>query len=323
MEQKTEKPNFDLLSLVNKTGRAVGSILVASVVFVNTDKSLGYEVWHGKETAINNLNTSEKYNDEKTWVVLPGLGVQSGKAIASVLRPVLSRSGNIAYADYSDDGINIPKLASSIKSIYLDTGQPVSFYAHSMGGTITMKLLAELNNEVPINDIVFDCSPYDIDDAKDTTAPLASAVAPIYGGGLISKTIAEVRNNVFIHKNDRLSSAQQLTDAGRIAITGSSPRLFTDQLKELGKINPANYIKFIPETTRIYFISPDNLDNDETVYDENSYSSWNDLFGGRVIRIIVKNGGHANPTQRPTEYYNAIWPYFIGLYQEPLANKAN
>ncbi|MCB9839778.1 hypothetical protein H6794_02890 [Candidatus Nomurabacteria bacterium] len=322
MEQKDTANSFDLLHRYNKTGRMAAFVLMATLGFANTDKALGFIVWHGEDTSVQYLHNSEKSSKENTWIILPGLGVQSGNAMASVLEPALSRSGKLAYANYSDDGVNISKLASSIEEVFSKTNQSVSFYAHSMGGTVTLKLLAQLNNRVPIDNIVLDCSPYDIKDAKDSTAPIISAVAPIYGGGLISKTIAEVRNNVFIHKNNRLSTAEQFKDAGRIAITGSSPRLFTDQLNELGKITPTNYSQYIPDSTKIYFINPKNTANDQTVDVERAYNSWDAMFGGRVIRISVQGGGHANPTQRPTEYYKAMEPYFVSPYQEPLQARA-
>ena len=322
MEQKNTNSSFDLLRRGNKFARVSAVILAASVVFTNTDKSLGVAVWHGQETEIKTLNAHEHENINKTWIILPGLGVQSGQAMASVLEPTLGNSGEVSYANYSDEGVKLEKLASSIKTTYEQNGKPISFYAHSMGGTVALKLLARLNNEVPISDIVFDCSPYSINDAKDSAATIVSAIAPYYGGGLMSKSFSEVRNNVFIHKNNRLSTLEQLKDAARIAITGSSPRLFTDQLKELGKFNAKNYASFIPATTRIYFISPENPENDQTVNDETAYSNWNNLFGGKVIRVVVKGGGHANPTQRPTEYYKAMEPYFVSPYQEPLRARA-
>ena len=320
-ERKIFNEQYSEVPQSSRIKRLITALAIGLVCFVNTDKCSGHLLWNNDNTEINILtDRTNKIQEDNLWVVLPGLGVDSGYGIASVLNSSLSPTGDVAYAQYSDDGVDIELLANEISEIQSQGGyKSVSFYAHSMGGTIMLNILKELNNSIPTNSIIFDCSPYSIYDAKNEVAPLAATIVPpTYEGGAISKVIYESINNVGPHRNDKLSTLQQLQDAARIALTGSSPFLFVDQLGLLGKTNPGNMTKLIPETTKVFYIKPDNVVNDDTVNNVNSYNSWNKYLNGKLISLTVYGGGHANPGERPGEYAKALYPYFVAPSIDPL-----
>lgn len=312
----SEKENREIsrsrLRAINK----LGYLMTASALFfANTDKSIGDLVWHGN----NNMLV---YEDEvkpgiESWVVVPGLGVQSGSGIASTLNNTLGHRSNLTYFNYSDNGAQIDEMSSDILELYNQTKAPVSFYAHSMGASITLKVLQKLNNQVPISNIVFDCSPFDVGDASNPATPIYSEVLPAYGGGFISKIGAETLNNTFLHENKNLSFYGQLKDSLRIAITGSSPRLFTDQLGILGDTDSSSYGNYISDTTRVIYVKPNNSSDDDTVNVDSSIEKYKQIVGDKLIVVNVKYGKHASPTQRPSEYNSALWPYIVGLQEEP------
>lgn len=311
--EKTEKPS--------KLKRLIAKLTIGTVVFAGIDVGSGYILWHDEKTEINMLNDNHnKINQDNLWIVLPGLGVDSGYGMASVLNSSLSPTGDVSYAQYSDDGVDIQKLSEEITDAQKNGNyKSISFYAHSMGGTIMINILNELNNKIPTQNIIFDCSPYSIYDAKNKVAPLAATIIPpTYEGGAISKVVYESINNAGPHRNDSLSTRQQLQDAARIALTGSSPFLFVDQLGLLGKTNPDDMKGVIPESTRVFYIRPDNTNNDDTVNDITAYNSWNTYLEGRLISITVQGGGHANPNERPGEYAKALYPYLVAPSSEPL-----
>ena len=218
MNKENGHPNYNNFdnSQNAKVKKIIAALAIGIVCFVNTDKSSGHLLWNSNNTEINVLtDKTNKIQEDNLWIVLPGLGVDSGYGMASVLNSSLSPTGDVAYANYSDEGIDIELLAKEITEIQSQYSyNSVSFYAHSMGGTIMLNILKELDNSVPVDNIILDCSPYSIYDAKNKVAPLAATIVPpTYEGGAISKIIYESVNNAGPHKNDRLSTLQQLKDA--------------------------------------------------------------------------------------------------------------
>lgn len=295
----------------HKTRSAIMLAVGLFATSLTVDRSLGELMWHGAETNVSILSEHEEYYTDDIMFVLPGLGVQSGEGIASVLKSSFESSSTIAYAQYSDDGVDLGVLTADIEQQLSErNAKTVSFYAHSMGGSILMQILPEIAKKYPINNIILDCSPFTIYDAKNSFAPVSASVIPAYGGGLLTKFGFEIVNNTITHKNNSLSIAEQLKDAYRVTVTGSSPRLWTNQFGLLGKTNPYNFRISETKKANIYYIMPDNPDNDETVYTNYAFKAWDDYYGGRVRLITVFGGGHANETDRPSEYKQALAPYF-------------
>ncbi len=291
---------------------SAGLLLIGAVASsMAVDRSLGGMLWNGTETKVSMLSEHESYYTDDVLFVLPGLGVPSGEGIASVLKSSFENTSAMAFAQYGDDGVDLEVLETEIEQELIERhAKSVSFYAHSMGGSILMHILPRITKKFPVKNIIFDCSPFTIYDAKNSFAPLTASFIPAYGGGLLSKLGFEIVNNTITHKNNSLSIAEQLKDAYRVTVTGSSPRLWTNQFGLLGKTNPYNFRISETEKANIYYIMPDNPDNDETVYTNYAFKAWDDYYGGRVRPITVFGGGHANETDRPSEYKQALAPYF-------------
>lgn len=294
---------------------ALITTFTVSLAAVAADVVAGEVLWHGKQTEVVALNEHEGPVSDNQWIIIPGLGVQSGEGIAAVLEDTLQTTGDIAYAQYSDDGISPIELADDINAYLKQQDKDtVSFYAHSMGAEIMLRTLPYLKKQYKIKTIVYDCSPASIYDAKNAIAPLTGSVAPVYGGGLFTKAATEVLNNTVLHENPNLSIAEQLQDAVRVTITGSSPRLWSDQMGILKSTDIWDYKKYIADVANIFYIMPDNPEADDTVYTRASLAQWQQLANNSITTIIVRGGGHANPTDRPHEYKQALTPYL----NEPL-----
>lgn len=294
---------------------AFALFITSSAGFAVADKVAGEIVWHGKQTEIVALNEQEHTNGDNQWIVIPGLGVQSGEGIAAVLEDTLGKTGDIAYAQYSDDGISPLELADGINSFVKKQHKTtISFYAHSMGGEIMLRTLPYLNKEFKINTIVFDCTPASIYDAKSAAAPIMGSIAPAYGGGLFTKAATEILNNTVLHENADLSLLDQVKDAFRVTLTGSSPRLWSNQMGILKTTDISDYKEYLLDIPNIYYVMPDNPISDDTVYTRASLAEWQRLLNNSVTTIVVKGGGHANATDRPNEYKQALTPYL----DEPL-----
>jgi len=313
-EDKYNKNSFSgvVLNRLNRFGYGLSAFVL---LFTISDKSLGEIIWNGNETKL--IKENELMPGVETWVVVPGLGVQSGSGIASTLNSNLGHRQNLTYFNYSDDGTDIEIMASDIVELYNETQAPINIYAHSMGASISLEVLKNLNNTVPVKSIIFDCSPYDVNDAQNPAAPLYSEFSIAYPGGFFTKIGAEVLNNTVWHENNNLSLYGQLKDSFRIAITGSSPRLFTNQLGLLGDTKSDDYKYYISEDTRLMYLKPQVSTEDDTVMVDNAIAKYKTIIGDKLIVVNIPNAKHASPTQRPNEYNNALWPYIVGLQEEP------
>jgi hypothetical protein len=303
---------------ISDKAKKIGAVsLLGLVVFANTDRELGYLMWNGSETKAHTLTEYEGKTADNSWVIIPGLGVQSGQGIASVESATLGHTGNVDYLDFSDDGVDPQDAALEITQL-LDKqhAKTISFYNHSMGGVLMSKILQYLPDRFKLKFIVFDCSPSSIYDAKNSFSPTASKPADIYGGGFLSKLGLELWNNTISHKNNDLTFFQQVKDAWRVSVTGSSPRLFTNELGQLGSIDISESAARIKSAQAIYYAMPENPDADETVFTREALTGWESRTGTNIVTIIVKNVGHAEDTDKPNEYASALFPFLVLPYQE-------
>lgn len=302
---------------LSKAKRLGAISLMSLVAFINTDKALGELVWRGHDTKAHMLSEYEGKTSDNVWMIIPGLGVQSGEGIASVENATLQHTGSVGYMDFSDDGVDVYDAAVQITETRDEQhAKSVSFYGHSMGGDLMAEILKYLPDRFDLKFVVLDCSPSWIYDAKNSFSPKASKPADMYGGGLLSKFGFELWNNTILHKNNDLSILEQMNDARRVTITGSSPRLFTSELGQLGQINISDTAARLRTAEAIFYEMPENPDADETVYTREAYAGWKAKTGANIVKIIVKNSGHADDTDKPGEHAAALFPYLVLPYQE-------
>ncbi len=185
-----------------------------------------------------------------------------------------------------------------------------------MGGVLLSEILKYVPSEYRIKFVVYDSSPSWIYDAKNSFSPKASGPADFYGGGFLSKFGFEIVNNTMLHANHSLSIAEQVKDAWRVSITGSSPRLFTDELGKLGTIDIDDSAERIKQAMAVYYVMPENQHADETVFTREAANRYESELGIRLVRILVKNGGHADETDKPKEFADALFRYLVLPYQE-------
>jgi len=85
----------------------------------------------------------------------------------------------------------------------------------------------------------------------------------------------------------------------------------------LGDTNGSEYINYINDDTKLYYLKPQISADDDTVLVDNAIAKYKTIIGDKLIVVDIPNGKHASPTQRPSEYNSALWPYIIGIKEEP------
>ncbi len=293
----------------------IGGVL-GSAALLAADRLSGEIMWHSVPTDVKVLGEHQDYYTDEVWVIVTGLGVQSGHGIATVLKPAIEQIGAVSYVQYADDGLDIPALAEHINQLQRQRGfSAVNFYSHSMGGTTTLNLLPLLSKSIEVNRMIFDCSPFTKRDVKRDAfwANVIGHTPEGFKGGFISKLAFEGYNNVGPHSNDQLSLLQQLKEGWRIAKTGVSSTVWLDQMRLLVQSDPDKFRQFVPKGKPKAFIRPYNPNADGTVFVKSAQDGW-DGYLGPVDHLLIDGSSHANPTQRPDLYAKTIYNW---LYPPP------
>jgi len=266
-------------------------------------------------TEVAVLDEHKHYESDSLWVIIPGLGVQSGLGIASVLRPTLERMAPVSYLQFADEGVSLPDISQKIELLRRERGvTKLHIYAHSMGGTTMLNLLPGLSRDIELQTIILDSSPFtEMDVRRDALGAMITGNLPRgYRGGLLSKLGMEGWNNMVAHKNNDLSLQQQWRETVRIARTGVSSKVWLDQMYLLDHTDPKEFRAYIPPAVHAAFCTSMDENADKTVYAPHAAQEWNDsIFDGRLHMLWLPNTGHANPTDRPREYNDGIYNWLF------------
>lgn len=290
---------FEPFQLSRRHLLLAGALALGKVV-VDADKGLTNHIWQDTDTELKILNGNLTYLYSDTgWLVVPGFGSRNGKGMAKHLSAALGVDRPLAYFDYSTAGIDVVDLTRKITDYSLPFNN-ISLYGHSMGGPSALHAMRR--TKVPINRILLNCSPFDMEDARhgELAHPVAQLAKSMdFEGDFASTYLGTVKNDV--SRRGLASIFKDVYSAVQETADGPSPKLLVNQLKLLDDIHLfRNWRQFRPiinRNTQVLYASPLNPDHDRTVNTLQAYEKWSEFFGNFKVEVQylgVPDVEHAN-----------------------------
>jgi pimeloyl-ACP methyl ester carboxylesterase len=238
----------------------------------------------------------------KTLIGADGFGGRSSYKIVE-----LYMQGEVVPSDwlfggyrYSQKGITADDIAHTAHTFATKFGvQQTSFHGRSMGGPVS--LIAATGAHRPVEALVFDSSPYDIDDARDAAAAKIAALfgkATNYTGSLqwvtAANLISEIRDTGPERFLDKLVESSQLT------WRSENPTAIRKELAFIYDVRLGDFKtslrKLLSKETVVYYAFTKDALSDETVNPLTAFDKYQELFaelGPQIIPVRYKEPGHA------------------------------
>lgn len=293
------------------------AVTASAVLLKGIDRGSGDILWQRDRTEIGYTYRPGFYRDSRSiWLVAGGYNVFDTRPIAGALTPSLSKTAPVGYINYAENGLSTNELGQSI----LDFANrhkinELNLYLHSMAGTIFVDTYTKIRHElalrsVAINNLLLDCSPYNVFDVKNDKREAAELMARLgnwwQDPGVISKFSIEAINKVSerLSRQTAFTAWQMLREAGRNATSGASPRTSQDELELLSTL-PV-YDNLFARVGQVCFIGPSNPQDDQTVDRDLAIAHWRKITGGNLQVILLDDIHHADPTRFASKYNQAI-----------------
>lgn len=290
--------------------RSLGKTATVGMGILTADTLAGEYLWGGTNPEIRTLNTPEREGFESSaTLVVGGFGVSDTENLAAAVAPTLSHYGSIAHLEYSSNGIHMGDLVSTARE-YIDKHDidNLRIYGHSMGGMVAVALAARLAKDVHLGALFLDCSPASYKDVRSqdragtwllhTTDELSLHFGPLTRLGM------EVIRPLIKGDDDYMRICERAIN--KLSDGSCSNKLIQAQASFIRTFNPTDYSGVFPDTMPIIRLRPQNLDADHTINNTTSLPRWREGLDHEIVDMIIKNGGHANPVQRPDEYAAAF-----------------
>lgn len=274
------------------------------------------EFWHNQVTSLKVFETPGITNGE-CWIVVPGLGVQSGEGIMNALRPSLQASQYAGYIKYADTGIELDTIAESINKAQYKLGfSSVNFYLHSMGGTLAPAILSRLDPTVNVGVLGYNCTPWAKQFTNDEQLIDIIAELPVEGS-YATKLTSQLVDRFCRPQTEKLTVTEKLGVVMSMTNDASSPKTWLDQIRYLHAASVDGY-HTIPENTRSLYLTPHDPSTDRVVKVAEAIAAFKEHIPGIKSIVRVGSEGHANPRQYPSEYNHALAPFTKPVYDTTL-----
>jgi|GEM_PF-1935404 len=178
----------DFLKLSSRAAAVVGGTVLAAQAYETAefvDQSLtaldAYEtrLWPNNKPTFNYLSSETIANPKALAIFFPGFNDTHAAAEAQAVKDQgqLPADVSVGYLDYSNQGATITELAEAIRSqVNLEQLESLTLVCRSMGGPFALGVAKELG--IPVKNIIFSASPYEVSDGDYGEAGLAIAKLP-------------------------------------------------------------------------------------------------------------------------------------------------
>jgi hypothetical protein len=320
LENPTEQPSplLNRRTILKAGGVGIAGALIAGSK-ANTE--LTNSLWHDTRTSLKIFETGGQANGE-CWIVVPGLGVQSGEGIMKALHPSLEMGQYAGYVSYADTGIELDTIAESINRAQHKLGFcSVNFYLHSMGGAMIPAILSRLDAAIAVGTLGYNCTPWTKQYTSDEHLIDLIASLPVEGS-YATKLASQLVDRFCRPQIEDLSFTEKLGVVMSMTNDRSSPKTWLQQIRYLSTASLSDY-DIIPESIRSIYLTPSDPSTDPVVRVPEAIATFRATIPGIKSVVRVGSEGHANPRQYPTEYNRALAPFTTPIYDTEFALRHN
>lgn len=310
-EQEADLVDVSEKGLSRRQALAAG-ILGGLAVVGYSDTLFAELLWRRDAPEIHVLDNPEAKQKYPTTHVLAvaGFNVSDFEGLGKAVEGVLPNLGQIAYLEYSDNGIDMDELERVVLDfIEKNNVENLTLYGHSMGGMVAIELAARIKDKVNINLVVLDCTPTgECDlrgDGKAGTWLLGKTGMVGLSLGPIMRTVMESTSAWKSGHHDPLQVGLKALNKSFSSKT-SSNKLIQSQANLIDTFNPAKYRGVFSPEMPIFLVRPDDYRRDPTVNDRTSFPNWGNGLGHVIIDVPVADSGHADPGQCRVQYEAAL-----------------
>jgi hypothetical protein len=309
---ETAKGRFENHRPNHRKALAVGALGVLPAVLLAADRISGEVRWRQRETTVDFCGGKPPEGTDHTWLGVPPLGLQSSEVMNDIVGPALDAP--MSYIELPEKKPTVEAVGDAVARHLIDNDiRRLSLINCSMGGILSCYMLPYLPGHMKLDNVVFDCSPVDIDDVKAYQRTARNIGRSRYKGGVFSSVLAAAISHKTdsddpdrgVTLGDRLHAAQ-----ARVGPDGGSAMTWTWQVRTVRRANQAlmqeQLRKRLTPETRIAYIMPEDPARDEVVDVVRAANRWEEICGRPIDRIYIPDGTHASALRQPEEYKRAL-----------------
>ncbi|MDB5186435.1 MAG: hypothetical protein JWL85_958 [Candidatus Saccharibacteria bacterium] len=267
--------------------------------------------WNDNEDRVSFVKTGmDGMYPHTSWLVLPGYGHKSGQRLAGALQPTMSQYGQVAYAKYSDDGLDVNRLADKIASTFREREIDTAYlYGNSMGGMIEVAMVKRLQRlGIKIGLLVLDCTPVNFSAVRTEKGQGVGLMettdkVSLYGGSLCRFLIEYPQRMV----DDKYSASEAFESSlDKASSSSASNKLLQSESLYVYTYDPFKFKGTIDRGIPVIHIGPQDDEKDNVVYNTYSKRIWKQVVP-QMRALWHPDIGHANPHREPDAYNEVLW----------------
>ncbi|OMH23612.1 hypothetical protein BKD30_11965 [Tersicoccus phoenicis] len=286
---------------------AVGAVLAAD---------LGITGWIAHERSTHTVQgvgapDADALHPDTSWLVLPGfkLSWEESQWVLSSLAPSMVKWGRLAWAGYSNEGLEIAALTRAVLGYVSERGiTRMLLYGHSFGGMVAVQLAVRLRRaglEVPL--IVLDSTPHSRVDVLNSRWFDGLVYSYELGYAIPSTVRAAMELGERVaNKNER--TWQQIADqtAAQLSPLAPSNTLIQSESAYIYNFEVGVFARDLG-STRVGYLGNAA---DDTVDSVNAAAGWADSLPRNFVPPLISTAGarppHASPQWNPLLYQQAL-----------------
>ncbi|WP_083701848.1 alpha/beta fold hydrolase [Tersicoccus sp. Bi-70] len=286
---------------------AVGAVLA-------TDLGITGRIAHERSThTVQGVGSAEAdaLHPTTSWLVLPGfkLSWEESQWVLASLAPAMVTRGRLAWAGYSNEGLEIAALTRAALAYATERGiTSMLLYGHSFGGMVAVQLAVRLRRAglaVPL--IVLDSTPHSRLDVLNSRWFDGLAYSYELGYAIPSTVRAAMEFGERVaNKNER--TWQQIADqtAAQLSPLAPSNTLIQSESAYIYNYDAGVFANDLGSTAVGYLGNA----GDDTVDAVNAAAGWADTLPRNLVPPLISTAGarpaHASPQWNPQLYQQAL-----------------
>ncbi|GGC90816.1 hypothetical protein GCM10011512_17340 [Tersicoccus solisilvae] len=286
---------------------AVGAVLAA-------DLGITGRIAHERSThTVQGVGApdADALHPETSWLVLPGfkLSWEESQWVLASLAPAMVRRGRLAWAGYSNEGLEIAALTRATLAYADERGiTSMLLYGHSFGGMVAVQLAVRLRRAgltVPL--IVLDSTPHSRLDVLNARWFDGLVYSYELGYAIPSTVRAAMEFGERVaNKNER--TWRQIADqtAAQLSPTAPSSMLIQSESAYIYNYDVGVFAHDLGSTAVGYLGNA----GDDTVDAVNAAAGWAEALPRNLVPPLISTAGarptHASPQWNPLLYQRAL-----------------
>ncbi|HEX7368044.1 MAG TPA: hypothetical protein VF261_00085 [Candidatus Saccharimonadales bacterium] len=297
-------PHREYLKPLKLTGRLAGTVALSLTAMFATDQ-VSEDIIRRTPSRITHYADGDPPAPQNVaTLICPGFNVNNPDDIATALRPVLARRGNIAVAHYADKGLRPRELFKLCNDYCSDRGiDELDIYGHSIGGMVAVELAARRARAGQRTRVInLDCTPESHEHVKGSQQTGVNFLSTTHHLGLHGGRAVRYLIDVSIDISNHTSRpTHAMVKAIQKAIAGQPANRLVQS--EARYINSYASTDFTPALQDTFVSRTEPLDpTRDTVIDNPAAAAcWQASLPGELY-CVRGNTGHADPGQSQSEY---------------------